>query len=203
MFRFSPLKWAFVLSQSTMFPGESLIWALWLKVLYFLGKSLIFGTLLLQKSQSTIFPGEISDLRTLALFPKSQSTIFPRENSDLGTLALSSRSLKVLHFLQQRFTTSWPQAYFFPLFGVACNTPKKHPNTPLLRQETARSRVLPEGSDFASKLASLSPLNLQMLEIPVSGGISGEVSRANAMVSLSFPVPKMLICQHFGGIVRN
>ena len=127
------------------------------------------------------------------LLQKSQSTVFPKEISDLGTLALSSRSLKILDFLQQRFTTSWPHKFFFPPFLVWHAIRQKNAqNTPLLRQETARSRVLPGGSDFASELVSLSPLNLQMLEIPVSGGISGEVSRANAMVSLSFPVPKML-----------
>ena len=71
------------------------------------------------------------------LLQKSQSTIFPKEISDLGTLALSSRSLKVLYFLQQRFTTSWPQAYFFPPFGVARNTPKK---TPKIRHCYARKQ---------------------------------------------------------------
>ena len=144
------------------------------------------------------------------LLQKSQSTIFPGEISDLGTLVLSSRSLKVLYFLGKSLIWGlWPlppaalynflatSLFLFPLFGVACNTPTKRPKYAIGTPGNSKIK------SFASELASLSPLNLQMLEIPVSGGISGEVSRANAMVSLPSQCPKCLICQHFGGIIRN
>ena len=79
-----------------------------------------------------MFPGETSDLGTLALSSRSLKALyFPGTSLHLGTLALSSRSLKVLYFLGQ----------FSPFWCGMQHAKKNAQNTPLLRQETVLQEI--------------------------------------------------------------
>ena len=108
MFRFSPLKWAFVLSLKWLKKTQKITFVKYLSPLNsYVSTCISQGNLcfwdsgpLLQKSQSTLFPGDISDLGTLALSSTSLKVLyFLGKSLHLGTLALFSRSLKVLYFL--------------------------------------------------------------------------------------------------------
>ena len=108
MFRFSPLKWAFVLSLKWPKKTQKITFMKYVSPLNsYVSNCISQGNLcfgdsgpLLQKSQSTLFPGEISDLGTLALSSRSLKVLnFLGKSLHLGALALFSRSLKALYFL--------------------------------------------------------------------------------------------------------